>query len=184
MNIGPSTLKDAETMLGGPCVAIPMLMLLKKQSNDNDRPPISFETMTCFVDQFNHSNYSGKRPEILMTDIKGAGANVTYRMIGVVCRQFEKTKRLSYDSFYWMYTFEGFFIPVRGIWGGKQYNLSMRRIAVKRFEEYIHNNMVYVLRGNVTKNKESNRIWNIEFYRTECFNFEKVIGIVNHNNDW
>ena len=185
MNIGPSSLKAAETMLGGPCVGIPMLMLLKKQPDDA-APPISIETMQNFVSEFNHSSYTGKRPMRQLAALKKdiGVVDIMLSMMGVTCKQFEKTKRISEGSFYWIYLYEGFFIPVKGIWGDKRYNLSMRRVVLKYFDECIRNNMIYVLRGVVTKNKESNRIGHIEFYNVECFSYAKISGIVNDNHDW
>ena len=180
MNIGPKNLEDADTMFG-PYIAIPMLMLLKKHLIDNEHHPIHLSVMSSFVDEFNNPNYKGNRPEIQWcSNIKNVGSvNITFRMVGTICYEFEKTKRISDGSYYWIYRFEGFFVPLEGTWGNKRYNLTMRRIVLKHFGGAIYNGSVHLLRGVINQNKKQPHTSKIEFHKIENFDYGTLMNIIN-----
>ena len=182
MNIGPIDLKEVFTLFGE-CTAVPMLMLLKKSKVDNEQSPISPLIMKLFVDRFNNPNYTGCRPEIechIKNMLNVGSVDMTYHMKGVACKQIETVRRISDGSHYWIYRFEGFFVPVKGNWGGKQYNQAMKRLTLKCFKNTIFNGKIFLLRGVIDRNKKSPYISKMEFHKIESFDYEKVMGIINN----
>lgn len=181
MIIGPKDLKEAQTLFG-PCSAAAMIMILKKSQYDGEDSPISTLIMKRFIGEFNNKNYSKQRPKITFSSFS-TGPNmiytdIKYQLVGISSRQIESIKRISIEK-YWLYNFEGFFVPHSGKWGNHQYDPIMINEALHYFNTSDNYNKFFLLRGIINRNKKSPHITDLEFHKIQLYTFKEIYEIIN-----